>query len=65
MPHYLPKEGYFMLIILQNRVKDGLFNLPMSLAFKKEFGDVCIPFPKRLIGKNLREVRIIPLSTVR
>ncbi|MGB3508064.1 MAG: hypothetical protein WBA93_02225 [Microcoleaceae cyanobacterium] len=32
----------------------------MSPKFKAEYGAVKIPFPERLAGKNLKEVRIIP-----
>ncbi|NES02929.1 MAG: hypothetical protein F6K22_08775 [Okeania sp. SIO2F4] len=32
----------------------------MSRKFKAEYGAVKIPFPKRLMGRNLKEVRIIP-----
>ena len=45
LPHYLPKHGYFVLIIPRIVVKDGRFNVPMSNAFKKLFGAVSIPFP--------------------
>ncbi len=48
LPHYLPKDGYFMLIIPRFTVKDGYFTVPMSNAFKKEFGIVKLPFPKNL-----------------
>ena len=60
MPRYLKKEGYFPLIIPRIKVKDGYFNIPMSRKFKAEYGAVKIPFPERLAGKNLKEVRIIP-----
>ncbi|MDJ0556351.1 MAG: transposase [Microcoleaceae cyanobacterium MO_207.B10] len=60
MPRYLKKEGYFPLIIPRIRVKDGYFNIPMSQKFKVEYGAVKIPFPERLVDKNLKEVRIIP-----
>jgi IS605 OrfB family transposase len=60
MPYYLPKQGYFMLIIPRIRVKDGFFNVPMSPTFRKNYGEVRIPFPERLVGKTLKEVRIIP-----
>ncbi len=42
-----------------------MFNIPMSRKFKAEYGAVKIPFPDRLIGKNLKEVRIIPRSDPR
>jgi len=60
LPHYLPKDGYFMLIIPRFTVKDGYFTVPMSNAFKKEFGTVNLPFPKNLDKKQVKEIRIIP-----
>ncbi|GGA40875.1 hypothetical protein [Okeania sp. KiyG1] len=32
----------------------------MSRKFKAEYSAVKIPFPERLVGKHLKEVRIIP-----
>ncbi len=60
LPHYLKKDGYFPLIMPRIKVKDGYFPIPMSRQFKETFGSVRIPFPERLQGKKLKEVRIIP-----
>jgi IS605 OrfB family transposase len=60
LPGYLPKDGYFPLIMPRIKVKDGFFEIPMSNEFKKQFGSVRIPFPERLVGKKLKEVRILP-----
>jgi len=60
LPHYLPKDGYFVLIIPRIKVKDGRFNVPMSNAFKRTFGAVSIPFPERLDPEAIKEVRIHP-----
>ena len=60
LPRYLNKEGYFPLIIPRIKVRNGDFNIPMSRKFKAEYGAVKIPFPERLVGKNLKEVRIAP-----
>ncbi len=60
LPHYLPKEGYFVLIIPRIKVKDGSFKVPMSPAFKKEFGEIVINFPERLDPTKIKEVRIHP-----
>lgn len=58
LPRYLPKDGHFPLIMPRFRVRDGFFIVPMSLAFKKEHGEIKIPFPERLVGKTIKEVRI-------
>jgi IS605 OrfB family transposase len=60
LPHFLPKDGYFSLIIPRIKVKDGRFNVPMSNAFKKQFSTVSLPFPNRIDPKRIKEVRIHP-----
>jgi putative transposase len=65
LPNYLPKEGYFPLIIPRIRLKDGMFDVPMSREFKKEYGEVKIQLPERLKDKNIKEVRIHPKYSAR
>ena len=65
LPHYLRKDGYFPLIIPRIKVKDGYFQIPMSRQFKKEYGSIKIPYPERLEGKKLKEVRILPKYNAR
>ena len=65
LPHYLPKESYFVLIIPRIKVKDGRFNVPMSNAFKKHLGAVSLPFPDKLDPKDVKEVRIHPKYNAR
>lgn len=60
LPRYLKKDGYFPLIMPRIKVKKERFEVPMSRAFKKEYGKVAIPFPERLQDKKLKEVRINP-----
>lgn len=60
LPRYLPKEGYFPLIIPRIRLKDGYFAVPMSRDFKKEYGEIRIQLPERLKDKKIKEVRIHP-----
>ena len=65
LPRYLPKEGYFPLIIPRIRLKDGMFDIPMSREFKKEYGEVKIQLPERLRDKKIKEVRIHPKYSAR
>ena len=65
LPRYLPKEGYFPLIIPRIRLKNGYFNVPMSREFKKEYGEVKIQLPERLKDKKIKEVRIHPKYSAR
>jgi len=60
LPHYLPKDGYALLIIPRIRIKDGWFSVPMSSAFKKEHGAIWLQIPERLLDKTIKEVRIHP-----
>ncbi|OIP67781.1 MAG: transposase, partial [Oscillatoriales cyanobacterium CG2_30_40_61] len=65
LPKYLPKDGYFPLIIPRIKVKNGVFNIPMSQKFKQEYGEVKIPLPDRLKDKKIKEVRIHPKYSAR
>jgi len=60
LPHYLPKDGLFSLIIPRIKIKDGYFDIPMSPAFKREHGKITIQFPTNLNPANIKEVRIHP-----
>jgi putative transposase len=65
LPNYLPKFGYFPLIIPRIRLKDGMFDIPMSREFKKEYGEIKIQLPERLKDKKIKEVRIHPKYSAR
>ncbi|MGL4498690.1 MAG: RNA-guided endonuclease InsQ/TnpB family protein [Planktothrix sp.] len=65
LPKYLPTDGYFPLIIPRIKVKNGVFNIPMSQQFKQEYGEVKIPLPERLKDKKIKEVRIHPKYSAR
>ena len=65
IPHYRKKGGLFLLILQKNSIsiKNGFFKVPMSREFKKLHDiDIKIPYPKRLVNKELKEVRILPRS---
>lgn len=65
LPHYLPKDGYFLLIMPRVKIKDGKFRVPMSRDFCKEHGEIWIPFPERIDPETLKEVRIHPRYNAR
>lgn len=65
LPRYLKKEGYFPLIMPRIKSKNGDFEVPMSRQFRAEHGAIRIPFPERLIGRKLKETRIIPRHDAR
>lgn len=68
MPRYLKKDGLFTLIFSTNaiHIKDGFFRVAISNAYKKlypDYQDILIPFPSRLEGKKIKEVRIVPRNS--
>ncbi len=70
IPHYLDKHDYFPLILSTNAIviKDGYLQVPMSREFQRVHPDlerIRIPFPSRLEGKTVKEVRIIPVEKAR
>lgn len=64
IPHYQEKGGLFNLILSTNAIsiKDGFLTIPMSREFSKAHNGkkIRIPFPTRLEGKTVKEVRICP-----
>lgn len=67
LPGYLPKDGFFPLIIPirardWNKLKDKnwQFSIPMSRPFKRSFGAVTLTIPKRIRDKIVKEIRILP-----
>jgi len=64
IPHYRKKGEMFNLIMSLNAISinDGYFQVPMSRAFRKLHDcEIKIPFPERLSGKTIKEVRILPV----
>ena len=64
MPHYLAKDDLFVLVLSTNaiNIKDGYTFIPFSREMKRKYPNINIkiPFPKRLEGKKIKEVRIVP-----
>lgn len=70
IPHYRKKGGYFNLICPTNAIsiRNGYFKVPMSRKFRKlhpDIKDILIPYPERLNGGTVKEVRIIPYDNAR
>ena len=65
IPHYRKKGGYFNLILSTNAITvvNGYLKLPISREYRKlhpDMEDILIPYPERLNGAELKEVRICP-----
>ena len=69
IPHYRKKGDLFVLVLQKNSIaiSNGFLKIPMSNEFRKSHSgkDILIPFPKRLEGKELKEVRILPCNNGR
>jgi len=72
LPNYLPKDGFFPLIIpIRKRdwekfpQKDWQFTIPMARVFRRYFGAVTIIIPEHIRDKQIKEIRIIPKHQAR
>ena len=65
LPHYLPKDGYTTLVIAFVRLNGNKLILPFSFGFKKNHKPVELTIPPVLLGKKIKEVRIIPKAEAR
>jgi IS605 OrfB family transposase len=67
LPGYLPKNGFFPLIIpirardwVKLSDKNWLYSIPMARAFKRHIGTVSFQIPERIRDKQVKEIRILP-----
>lgn len=65
LPHYLDKESYFTIIIPRFKINNNKVAIPMSLAFKKEFGELSITVPPKILNETIKEIRIHPKHNCR
>ena len=65
LPHYLPKDGYTTLIIGFVRIKENKLIIPYSQSYKKKHTPITINIPPKLVGRNVKEIRIIPKDRAR
>ena len=65
-PKYRKKGGLYQLTISGNsiNVKDGYLTIPASRTYSNILNDhkIKIKFPERLVGKKIKEVKIIPCN---
>ena len=64
LPHYLPKDGFFVCIFQKDmfKVEGAKIRLSLGLYFAKELGIRYLYFqlPPHVIGKPIKEVRLLP-----
>lgn len=65
LPHYLPKDGFATLVIGFVRLNGNKLVIPFSNMYKKSHQPVEITIPPILIGKRIKEIRIIPKANAR
>ena len=65
LPKYLSKDGYTTLIIGFVRLNGNKLILPFSNTYKKTHQRIEITIPPILLGKKVKEIRIIPKANAR
>ena len=65
IPKYLPKDGFTTLVIGMVRLNGNELLLPYSRAYAKQHSPVVFRIPPVLIGKTVKEIRIIPKADAR
>lgn len=64
LPKYREKDGLYQITIAGNSIsiQDGFLTIPISRTYKNILNDhkIKIKFPERLVGKKIKEVKIIP-----
>ena len=62
---YLPKDGFTTLVIGFVRIEGNKLVLPFSNTYRKTHTSVVLTLPPILLGKKIKEVRIIPKADAR
>lgn len=65
LPKYLKRDSHTTLVIGFVRIKDNELVIPYSQGFKKEHKPITIKIPPILVGKKIKEIRIIPKLNAR
>ncbi len=65
LPHYLPKDSFTTLVIGFVRLNGNKLVLPFSNTYRKTHKNIEITIPPVLLGKKVKEIRIIPKSKAR
>ena len=65
LPHYFPKEGFTTLVIGFVRLNGNKLIVPFSNMYKKSHSPIEITIPPILVGKHIKEIRIIPKANAR
>lgn len=65
LPKYIPKEGYTTLVIGLIRINGNKLMLPFSNCYSKTHKRIEITIPPILLGKTVKEIRIIPKLNAR
>jgi len=64
IPRYLPKDGYFQLVIPKNgfQIKGNKIHIGISRKLKEDMGmrNIVLDFPTQIDQEKVQEIRIIP-----
>lgn len=64
LPNYLPKDGFFSLIVAEFNVSKGVFTLPMNRNYASK-RKISFKLPPVLEDKKVKEIRVIPKQSAR
>ena len=65
IPKYLPKDSFATLVIAMFQINGNKFVIPFSQGYKKTHESIEITIPPILVGKKVKEIRIIPKAKAR
>lgn len=65
LPNYLSKDGFTTLVIGLVRLNGNKLIIPFSWSYKKTHRPIEIIIPPILVGKKIKEIRIIPKNHAR
>lgn len=65
LPKYLPKEGFYTLVIGFVRINGNQLTLPFSNLYTKTHKKITITIPPNLKDKQIKEIKIVPKSNAR
>lgn len=65
IPHYLPKDGFATLVIGFVRLEGDTLLVPFSNRYRKTHTPIKIKVPPVVLGKKIKEIRILPKANAR
>lgn len=65
LPHYLPKDGFIALTIVDFNLKKGTLSIPYSREFGKTHEKILLRVPPNIKDREVKIIKIIPKANAR